>query len=212
MIYNFFDTETTGLGDTDEVIQIGGVITDESLKPIRAYCYNADTTAPFIHPKVTAINKLTLEILRTTARDIYIEQVLNDFIKEFYADDVIFCGYNVKFDIRMLNNSIRNDNLKVNFGKKITPPLLPKVGAWNLDVADYFAFNTSNGRRFPKLSNLALKMTDVYDQFISEYTMLPINSNLPSGMLHLDSHNSLYDSIITFLLFREQVWKKKLLL
>lgn len=98
-----FDTETTGVRAGDEIIQFSGIRytkKDGKYKP-------ADMLDIYIRPKkavpeeATKVNHITNEFLR----DKETAEKVAPKIRKFFGDmKCIFVGYNLQFDIRMLNH------------------------------------------------------------------------------------------------------------
>lgn len=101
--YLFFDTETTGLGTEDEVIELAIVDSDGN----KVYESRFNPTSE-IDPMAQEVHGLSKEILKDSPcfKDEY--QKIQDIIK----DKVLF-AYNVNFDKRMLESSCRKYNLPV---------------------------------------------------------------------------------------------------
>ena len=130
MKFIFLDTETTGLEKDkvisknnsngireqlvkgDEVIQIGGLITDNNLNPIRLFCHHCDTTVCSMSKQAMNVHGISMEFLREHVKDIYLEEVIENEIKELYEDDILSIGYNPYFDITMIKQTLR-DSVKV---------------------------------------------------------------------------------------------------
>lgn len=217
MNFLFLDTETTGLerGSEvtrgDEVIQIGGVLTDENLIPLRVFDYLCDTTKISMSPQAQRVHGLSMQYIRSQVRDIYLEEVINQYLPELYTSkDLITVGHNIRFDIDMIWQTLRDCSKKPLFGSEVQPPLLPKQGRYYIDTVPYFMRKTPNGAFRQKLSTLSKKYTTEFEQFLD---------NTPSGIYSTNYervgrpnlHNALVDSIYCYIIFKEQVWKTRLL-
>lgn len=90
------DTETTGLDDDDELVQVsvidhtGEILLDQRLRPQKA-----------IHPQATAVHGLRVADLRAAPPFVEVYPALETTIK-----DRIVIAYNAKFDRRMLGQTI----------------------------------------------------------------------------------------------------------
>lgn len=103
-----FDTETTGVSNNDEIIQI----TIATLVPYeekgRVKTLFSDYIEPIHHTQwkeAMAVNGITPAMVNNKKPLKFYE----DFIKEIFNNADYICGYNVKFDIRMLKNGIDID-------------------------------------------------------------------------------------------------------
>lgn len=101
-----FDTETTGLTVSDEIVELA--ITNESGDII--YCQRFKPTCS-IHPKASEVTGITDNMLdnEPTFVDEY------DKIVSIFKDCKTAIAYNAKFDIRMLAQTCKLYNLDVSF-------------------------------------------------------------------------------------------------
>ena len=92
-----FDTETTGLGEDDEVIQLSAV---ECNKGCRTRVFNAYIKPVRRHSDIaTGIHGITRQFLRKNGRSP--SEALSDFF-DFLGTDVLLIAHNLRFDMRML--------------------------------------------------------------------------------------------------------------
>lgn len=118
MYINIFDTEGTGIGNKDEVIQIAGVITDMDLNIIRFYNEYCLATQD-IAPEAYAVHNLDREALYKLSKGKYFEDVL-DTMPWFKNDDMLFISYNAAYDKRMINQTLVNMGFdKIDFGAQV---------------------------------------------------------------------------------------------
>lgn len=134
MQYVLFDVETTGLGKFDEVIQFCCFTFEDQFKVCKSmhdfYCM---TTRP-ISPKALAVHNITAEKLRKLSDEKFFEEYFYELKKNF-SKDCMFIYYSFSgFDMRLVNQTLQNQNLPAfNFGKK-TDSLRPKTGIYNYDL------------------------------------------------------------------------------
>lgn len=217
MKFLFLDTETTGLQkDTanttgDEVIQIGGVLTDSALKPIRIFDYLCDTTKVSINPGAQKLHGFTMQFIRSQVRDIYLEQVIHERIPEIFNEkDLIVIGHNVPFDLTMIKQTMRDCATKPVFGPEVVPPSIPQTGRYYIDTMPYFSKNTTRGVRRRSLSNIMNEYSKEYEDFLDATPSTIFDTNYERK----DSpsyHNALVDAICCFVIFKHAIWKTKLL-
>lgn len=218
MNYVVFDTETTGLTRRQtprnepcsvlrvgsEVIQIGGLVLNESMVPTRAFCFYCDCLAPCSPEEAYQTHGISMSEVRKYASDMFPGEILHNFLPEFLADDVVFIGYNVGFDISMLSQSTLDFTDKF-VDIPTVDMFMPTRGRHSLDVMSYFP------KRL-KLTQHTKSLGEKRKAFYEEYGgKLTIETNalplLEEQMSH--AHNALFDSIETYLLFMDKVWKQK---
>lgn len=231
MKFIFLDTETTGMRkdeiltrDTaagkreylqkgDEVIQIGGLITDANLNPIRLFCHHCDTTVSGMEKKALEVHGISMEFLRSYVKDIFLEEVIENELPELYEDDIVTIGYNIdNFDIVMIKQTLRDSEHQPYFGVPVINSIIPSNGKYTLDLVPFFIKNFNGRYVRQRLEVLAKKRKNEYYQFLESYSKLPLSTNIPLEKAFpngIGSHNSMYDSIICYLLMKE-LWKRKL--
>ena len=108
MKYFLYDVETTGLTRRDEVIQLSGFLLNKDLRKeqiINFYCYTQVETNPEAQ-KVHGLDKKLLWEL--SGGKTFEEQIFQyDFL--FNEEDITFVGYNISFDNRMVNQTLKNN-------------------------------------------------------------------------------------------------------
>lgn len=219
MNYIVFDTETTGLNrrraklnepgtlfeNGDEVIQIGGVILDNSLNPKKLFCHYCDVLQAESHEGAREVHGILLDDIRATLPNVYLEDVLLRWVPEFFSDDVVFIGYNSGFDIQMVAQTLRNFCFDFEGIQKVTTRM-PQSGRWQLDTMAYLPKRV-------KLTSLYSQLTDARNAFYAAYAnRIPLETNNPEMLepTWRGAHNSLFDAIETYLLFKDRIWQKKL--
>ena len=134
MHFMIFDTETTGLGPKDEVIQFAGLLlrttTEQEkqsmraagkpvkeLKMMRFYNFYCDTIKS-IDPGAAKIHGIDKKKLKELSEGYTFEDNFYPMIKELGDIDICWVAYNVAFDKRIINQTLENNGLPAfNFGK-----------------------------------------------------------------------------------------------
>lgn len=136
MNYFVFDTETTGINKkTSQVIELGGFLLDEDFKirKIAHFYCNIDEIIP---AEAVEIHGIDNEKLMKLSKGKFFEDYIFSSSMKFFTEpeDIIFVGYNVDFDICMVNNSLLiNGYDKLNFGNSVRN--IPKTpGVYRLDM------------------------------------------------------------------------------
>lgn len=203
MKYLVFDTETTGLRTKDEVIQFSGLLLDDKCKLLRLFSFYCDTLVD-IHPEAERTHGLSKTRVHELSKGRFFEE-------QFYAiphlqectkmKDITWVGYNVPFDIRLINQTLMNNGYSaVDFGRKVNT--LSNTGVCNFDVHQAVRAYYNRGIAI-SLSNAVEKycdtpMSTIVAQYkkLLRYTGFEGNANL---------HDSLFDTFLTYKLL-EQIW------
>ena len=101
------DTETTGIGNRDEVIQFSSICIDENFTVLGASNSYCKVTIP-VPPEATAIHGITNEILDELSDNKFLEDHIESLDYMVNPKDTIFIGYNIAFDIDKINYSLTN--------------------------------------------------------------------------------------------------------
>lgn len=206
MSYFVFDTETTGIGAgtvldkkgsvsvNDEVIQFAGLLLDESLRLKKVISFHCYTAVP-IYPKAQAVNHLDHQKLMKysggrTFEDFFLNQ------SDLHSDDITWVGYNVKFDMRIINNTLKQNGLDVyDFGTCIKTLRSRVKGRCYFDLLESLAMR--NGGIRMKLVQAAKSLPYTEQQLNAMYGKL---LQLTNNKSDLTFHDALYDSLVTWLL------------
>ena len=223
-IFIAFDTETTGLNKLrrghynvpasittrgDEVCQIGGLIFDEKLNPLKLFCHYCDTVIPDSPPNVFQVHGISQREVRKYLSGQFLPEVMQRWLPEFFYDNVIFIGYNSEFDMSMVAQTLSNSCLSFDW-KKFSGNIVPKRGRYSIDIAEFFKV----GSAYRKLSSFDSTLMWGREAFISRYEKsMVVETNCVQllGGTWEKAHNAFYDALNTYLLWGEGVWKKKLL-
>lgn len=137
MLYFIFDTETSGLPDMNdrlkenpyEVIQLSGFLVTEDFKikqVVNLYC---NISKP-ISPGAVAVHGIDNKKLLKLSKGLTLEDHLVNPKYSWLTNpkDIAFIAYNVDFDKRMVNDSLKNNGYKgIDFGREVN--ILPKRGS-----------------------------------------------------------------------------------
>lgn len=218
MNFVVFDVETTGLSakstelskptDLDrqgsEIIQIGGLILDNDATPKSAFCYFCDCLHSHSESGAYKTHKIDLSEVRKEVPNIFIEDIILKWLPVFLKDDVVFIGYNVNFDLRMLQYGLRNLCFDFRYPKRIVARI-PSTGRHYIDIMDFLPKRV-------KLSSLATSYSDEVADFFTRYSgRLPLqtNSRYLFERKWEHSHNALFDTVETYVIFKSLIWYKK---
>lgn len=224
-----YDTETTGRKKAeiditlpsamrqrgDEVCQIGGIILNDKMEPIKLFCHYCDTVAVEVSAGAFAVNEISMQEVRKYVRCQYLSNVLLDKVPEFFWDDTIFIGYNIEFDQEMVKQTLANTDVPFDW-QPFKGSIVPKKGRWAVDVAEYFKQpgNPVSGKNsyYRKLSSFSKELEGAREAFLSQFGHLEVDTNClellaPSWER---SHNAFFDALNTYLLWRDRIWRKKL--
>lgn len=225
-----FDTEATGLqmADTDlsqpsglrrrgdEVCQIGGLLLNENMEPQKIFCHYCDTVAVECSKGAIAVHGIEMKEVRKHLPSQFLPVVLHDRVPEFFYPDMMFIGYNVEFDMNMVKQTLSNSDVPFDWSP-LRGSIVPKHGRISIDVSPYFKHigNAAKGDKsyFRKLSSFEKELAPLREQFFRQYGHLPLETNCMEMLAPTweQAHNSFFDALNTFLLWRERVWRKKLI-
>lgn len=212
------DTETTGLAKCtlpfdkptslskmgSEVVQLGGLIIkeDDRFEPFLFFC---DTIAPNLNKGAQKVTGLDMNLIRPHVPCYYLHQAICEGVPELMLQDLNIIGHNIKYDYQMMKQSLRNS---IDFNATLlTNSLMPTNGRWLIDTIEL----TQVRGRWQKLQSLASKYKTDIDNFIADLSNTSIRTNSPSlcRTFGIHAHNALYDSICTWIVWRNEIWKKK---
>lgn len=222
--YICFDTEATGLTRVprkslntpqvitqrgSEVCQIGGLICDMYMRPMRLFCYYCDTVAIGSQAAAFRAHGIDSREVRSHALAIFLPEIMERYLPEFFAPEVIFVGYNAMFDMEVVEQTLANSAIPFTY-KRFFGTMLPKSGRHVVDVAEYVKI----GSAYRKLTSFDGELREKRDAFLREYSgVLDVETNCLEMLEQTwqKAHNSFFDSLNTYLLWGDKVWKKKVL-
>ena len=108
-----FDTETTGLEDSDDVVQIACVVMKDGKETIAQTVY-LKNQVPIDGTEAQKVNGITDEFLRKEGLEpegvlLNFLELLNNSIRE--EGKVLLVAHNLSFDLRMIENMLKRYNL-----------------------------------------------------------------------------------------------------
>lgn len=198
MKYIIFDTETTGLGREDEVIQFSCIIAGDNLATntfCNFYCY---TQHP-INSEAFNVHKISKEKLREWSDGKTFEDNWIEYCKLFEGDDVTWIDWSLHgFDQRMINQTLVNNGLAPYFNfERVSDFKLCQKGKHSFNLMG--ALCKKLGRRSIKLADAAAllpynnqALNDLYERMIR---ILMPKMNGVYGFHHAD-----YDAFITYVI------------
>ncbi len=197
------DTETTGIGPTDEVIQISTICLDEKLNIINASNDYCKISMP-VPAEATAVHGITNKTLEELSGNKYLEDHVAELDYLCDAKDTIFIGYNIAFDIEKINYSLTNAGYPpIDFGVNVnTIPKETRGNNYNICLMKSLKSYLDYPGRWRKLSAMYKTYVDIPDQVVlnlkDEIVRL---SGICPGHGADNYHDALYDTLITTLLF-----------
>lgn len=189
MKYVIYDTETTGLTRSDEVVQFGAIVTDEKFVPQKAvsfYCYSQVPISEGAR-KVTGLDAKTVHELSGGAT--FEDRFLNlSFVND---KDVVWISYSANgFDERLVNQTLKNNGLSEHkFGEKKLY-FTDSDKQYTLDAFNAIRLRVFNGK-VQKLGQMAAAL-GYSEEKIDELFKRVIKGN---GKFH----DALYDSFVLWL-------------
>jgi DNA polymerase III epsilon subunit-like protein len=106
--YILFDTETTGIGEEDRIIQVGAMIVDStgSVEKYDELCYS-DVKIPF---EAMEVHGITPEMIE--GKPVFTESKFYKKLQELNINDNYLIAHNLPFDLKMIEKEGFNSNLK----------------------------------------------------------------------------------------------------
>jgi DNA polymerase III epsilon subunit-like protein len=188
----FYDTETTGLSDKDEVIQLSGLVTDMDLKiqsVFNTYCF----TNVNISEEARRLHGIDRKTLLQLSKGRYLEEVLES-IGVFKYPDAIYVAFNDSFDRGKINGSLMNNGAPpINFGSTIsTFDRKLQKGRYNLCALKLFSNCLNNGTRWKLEMFLRKKAGVPFEDLERYYSVFRNKVNITSHKGNM--HDALFDS------------------
>ena len=214
-----FDTESSGLltpslGNSpasvsksgDEVCQIGGIVCDSKGNVENCFCLYCDILAANNTPSAKAVNEIDMQEVRKSVPNQFLSEVLLTYLPIFFSPNNLFVGFNAKFDVKIMANTLRD--LIIFEPKCALGPKVPERGSWFVDVGP-FVFPTG---RWRKLSSFTAELAEKTEDFKRMHLSKGVITNDPVSFTRdwEKNHNSLFDSMLTYLLWKENVWCKRI--
>lgn len=198
MNYVIFDTETTGLGSKDEVLQFCGVVTNAKLEVrdvINFYCYSQVETSA----EAERLHGLTPEFLWRASGGKALEDQVEKYLREVVRmSDVTWVEYSSNgFDRRKINQTLKqNGAATINFGESIAMAGRAQ-GVYNFSLYNALRCYCFGGKSC-KLSQAVATLP---------YSEEKIDSMYVAAMKHFNCmgngkfHDASYDAFVSWLLF-----------
>lgn len=222
-LFIVFDTEGTGLNRQalgklnepaavtsrgSEVCQIGGIILNERMMPLKMFCHYCDTVVADSPTAAYNVHGISQRDVRRYLIGQFLPEIMTQYLPEFFYSNVVFIGYNSEFDMTLVAQSLANSPIDWKW-KPLHASIIPKRGRVSVDVAEY----VKQGSAYRKLSSFENELTTQRLQFLSYYERrVQIETNcieLLQGTWER-AHNSFFDAVNTYLLWGDRIWKKKL--
>lgn len=215
------DTETTGLhrckpevrnvpasftNRGSEVCQLGGLLVSKNLVPVKMFCYYCDVVSAGCSKAAMDVHGLSMKTIRERVPGKFLSSVMMTYLPELFFDNVVFVGYNVEFDMDLIAQTLAN-TIDFTWFKNRDLTKLPKSGRWSFDVSPYYKV----GSNYRRLSSFVKQLEPRRREFIEQYNCPQmIETNCPDLFLESwqTTHNSFFDSLNTYLLWQDLLWKK----
>ena len=203
MKYFLYDVETTGFSKRDEVIQFSGYLLNDNLRKEQIINFYAYTQVES-HPDALKVHHLDKKLLWELSQGKTFEEQIFQYEFLFKEPNITFVGYNIQFDNRLVNQTLKNNGYdSFNFGNKVTA-LTKLEGRYYFDLMPPMSSMFNHGIKM-KLSDTIAQIKFKSLKEINEvYDVIFKNVGMPSGFSQdlakqneiSKFHNSLYDSFI----------------
>lgn len=201
MHYAVFDVETTGLSNSDEVIQFACIVVGPQFnieRVINFYCY---TQHP-ISSRALEIHGITKELLWQLSGGKTFEDQLDEIDSLTKMKDLIWIDYSTsRFDCRLVNQTLENNGLPgLNFGTPVST-LDVDSGVHTFSILHAMANSYFYGKPrklMQAASVLPMELTSIekiFRKYFIEGSNNRIYKEFPKCW-----HNAEYDAFVTYLL------------
>lgn len=202
MKYFIFDTEDTGLGTKDEVVQFSGFLVDEECRLQRLYNFYCYPLVEF-QQKAQQVTGLNKEILMELSKGRFFEEQFYEYKTLLNEKNITWVGYNVSFDTRLINQTLKANGYPVhNFGRKVGT-LANDYGTYNFDVLDVIASTYNKGIRLKLGAAVDKYCSKTLEQIQKEYVKIMQYAKINS---EITFHNAIFDAYATYCLFKDIFW------
>lgn len=202
MEYLVFDTEASGMGVDDEVIQFAGIRLNSDFRIIGMVNWYCSITFP-MNPEAVEVHGITDAKLVELANGRFFEDYLSMPENSWIANptDLTFIAYNSRFDKRLVNQSLEHNGYsKLNFGR--SQRLLPNknsYGVYNVCAMELSTqvFNYQFGNK--KLAEVLATQTKYTPKEI-DVMLDELSSKFGVRRTAKGFHDGLYDALATAML------------
>ncbi len=203
-----FDTETTSLFMRTptkagaEVIQFAAIMVDENFnitRVINRYC----SSTQLVDSEALKVHKLSDKKISILSDDKFFEQIVREESLR-NLDNVTWIGYNINFDIKMINQTLfQNGYEGLDFGKNTEMLSFRKNGIYHFDAMRCLS-RLSGYTHNVKLSDLINKYYGV-DYFRRLCCTFRNNFNIIDPLIGEEDffHNAIFDSLATLVIIQK---------
>lgn len=186
MQYVVIDTETTGIYDSDDIIQLSQFICDEDLK-IKSWTNDYFLTDKAISPSVTNVTGLNRRKLTFLSNNEYFEDKALEYLRTWNQPNTVIIGHNIAtFDMRIINA-----NLERHGYPRIDVPVIDTMRRYR----DLLNLTDKRGNaKYPKLGELYKYVLDRFKMTEEEAKKMFEEE----FKVEAKAHNALYDIFMTY--------------
>ena len=211
MRFVIFDTETTGLTQSDEVIQFAGLVvettseeekqkmtaegkTPKNLK-LKNFCSFYCDTVKTINPEAQKIHGIDKETLKKLSENYTFEDNFFPFVESLGEQPKCWVAYNIEFDKRLVNQTLGNNGLPTfSFGKNIATIREENEDTNFCLMNAMTSLNTAGKRR--KLVDVVASLGYSKETIDKSFAAFAARCNMSED---LSFHNAAYDVYCTYL-------------
>lgn len=188
----FLDTETTGLGTDAEIIQFSAIRYDMTESETGRHFEKVDYMDTFIRPKnevsekITSITGITNEMLACAEPE---EAVARSVFN--YISDAVIIGYNIGFDIRMLNQMAKRTGYPALTAESLDVMQMAKDFIPKSDISDHklgtvagYILPDSNFRFHSAIEDV-MATAELFFEFVNMYRSFESDMAI-RDMVHLE--------------------------
>ena len=192
MNFIILDTETTGFGQNDRIIQLAYIVFDGmNLEPFETFCY---TEQP-ISFSAMAVHHITPEMIENQPK--LIETEVYKFLEELNTEDNYMVIHNAPFDLAMLAKEGFKNKMKVIDTLKVTKHLAPNLESHAMQYLRYHRGLYKEELEITKKLGVEIKAHDAMGDIVVLFLLLKrlLDGRTPEQLAELTQKPNLMNKL-----------------
>ncbi len=192
MNFIILDTETTGFGQNDRIIQLAYLVYDGmNLEAFETFCSTEQT----ISFSAMAVHHITPEMIQDKPR--LIDTEIYKFLEELNTEDNYLVIHNAPFDLPMLAKEGFHNKMKLIDTLKVTKHLAPNLESHAMQYLRYHRGLYKEEAEIEKLLNLQIKAHDAMGDIVVLFLLLRrlLDGRTPDQLVELTQKPNLMNKL-----------------